>query len=44
MLDESVIWALKKLASKRSPIGQREELERVLWEYAYEELKYYEHK
>lgn len=42
MLDESVIWALKKLGAKRSPIGQREEIERVLWEYACEELKYYD--
>lgn len=44
MLDESTIMALKKLAAIRSPIGHREELERVLWEYATQELRYYEHK
>lgn len=38
MLEEETIFMLKKLAAKRSPIGQREELERVLYQYASDEL------
>lgn len=39
MLDETTIWAIQKLRQKYSPIGLREELERVLWQYACEELE-----
>ena len=44
MLEERTILMLKKLASKRSPIRHRKELERVLYQYALEELNYYEQK
>ena len=39
MLEETTIFRLKKLAAKRSPIGHREELERVLDQYARDELE-----